>query len=215
MVDPAAVAHLICIALSATAPAPEDGDRRLLEDVLTQHLGADALVDVKTTIDGEGRDAAAARLATRLAGLPRAQLEYLAVVAGGVAGGESAGGERSVAISGTAAAPTHGSPIPIGRASAAAPSPEDATAVIRAEQRHIADITTMLGPDHPDTLAARLGLARVYRWAGREYDAIRVLERVLADRERLFTAGHPDTLAAKTLLRRWRAAMKPQELPPL
>ncbi|GIJ44122.1 hypothetical protein Val02_10080 [Virgisporangium aliadipatigenens] len=215
MVDPAAVAHLICIALSATAPAPVgDGERRLLEDVLTQQLGADALVDVKAAIDGEGRDAAAARLATRLVGLPRAQLEYLAVVAGGAAEGGSGGGERSAEIGGTAAT-TQSSPIPIGRASAGAPSPADATAVIRAEQRHIADITTMLGPDHPDTLAARLGLARVYRWAGREYDAIRVLERVLADRERLFTAGHPDTLAARTLLRRWRAALKPQELPPL
>ena len=60
--------------------------------------------------------------------------------------------------------------------------------------------TARLGPEHPDTLAARGNLAASYRSAGRTGEAIVILERVAADMERLLGPDHPDTLAARANL---------------
>ena len=57
--------------------------------------------------------------------------------------------------------------------------------------------TGLLGPEHPDTLAARGNLAFSYRVAGRTGEAIAIEEQVAADRERLLGPEHPDTLAAR------------------
>ena len=64
-------------------------------------------------------------------------------------------------------------------------------------ERLVADREQVLGPDHPDTLGARHGLALAYRDAGRTAEAIALLERTLADRERVLGADHPDTLGAR------------------
>ncbi|MGW2017043.1 tetratricopeptide repeat protein, partial [Streptomyces sp. NPDC001927] len=57
-----------------------------------------------------------------------------------------------------------------------------------------------LGPDHPDTLAARHNLASSYQQAGRTREAIDIKERVVADCERLLGPDHPDTLTARANL---------------
>ncbi|WP_422740676.1 tetratricopeptide repeat protein [Micromonospora sp. WMMD729] len=63
-----------------------------------------------------------------------------------------------------------------------------------------------LGPDHPDTLAARNELAR---WRGRAGDpvgAAKDYEELLADRLRLLGGDHPQTLATRNSLAAWRGA---------
>lgn len=57
--------------------------------------------------------------------------------------------------------------------------------------------TSLLSPDHPDTLTARNGLARSYWSAGRTGEAIAIQERLAADFERILGPDHPDTLAAQ------------------
>lgn len=61
-----------------------------------------------------------------------------------------------------------------------------------------------LGPDHPDTLIARSGVAR---WRGAEGDAAgaaTAYAELLADRERLLGPDHADTLITRAILTRWR-----------
>ena len=57
-----------------------------------------------------------------------------------------------------------------------------------------------LGPDHPDTLAARNSLAHAYRSAGRLGQAIPLFERSLDDREHILGSDHPDTLTSRNNL---------------
>ena len=54
----------------------------------------------------------------------------------------------------------------------------------------------MLGPGHPDTVAARADLAHAYRAAGQPAKALPLYERIVTDRERALGADHPETLAA-------------------
>ena len=44
-----------------------------------------------------------------------------------------------------------------------------------------AQLTSTLGPEHPDTIEARDELAWTYRWAGQYTKAIAILEATLAD----------------------------------
>ena len=57
-----------------------------------------------------------------------------------------------------------------------------------------------LGPDHPDTLAARNSLAHAYRSAGRLDQAIDLHKRNLADCERVLGPDHPHTLTSRNNL---------------
>jgi hypothetical protein len=83
-------------------------------------------------------------------------------------------------------------------------SPNQIADIVRIEQQIVGDVERRLGPDHSDTIAARLSLAEVYRWAGRIGDAVETLERVIADRERLLGSEHPDTVTAGAKLRTWQ-----------
>jgi hypothetical protein len=194
-VDPDGVAHLICLALLATTRAPADDDATdLLEHTLTERLGADLLADVRAALGREPRDATVARLRTSLSAIPAEQQGFLVMLAGDVLDAHGDGTVRKARTEDSA---------PVARDRAPGASPSDVAAVVRAERRHVADIERMLGPDHPDAVTARLGLATVYRWAGRDHDALRALERVVADRERLLGPGHPDTATARATLREW------------
>ncbi|SED32481.1 Tetratricopeptide repeat-containing protein [Streptomyces sp. KS_5] len=66
------------------------------------------------------------------------------------------------------------------------------------------DITTdserLLGEDHRDTLAARVGLATSYWEAGRTQEAIAIEERVVTDSERLLGVDHSFTVTARANL---------------
>jgi tetratricopeptide (TPR) repeat protein len=64
----------------------------------------------------------------------------------------------------------------------------------------LADLKRVLGADHPDTLAARVGLAIAYQRTGRIAEAITLLEQTLADPERVLGTNHPDTLAGRISL---------------
>jgi tetratricopeptide (TPR) repeat protein len=64
-------------------------------------------------------------------------------------------------------------------------------------ERLVADEERVLGPDHPDTLAARNNLANAYRAVGRLDEAISLHEQNLADRERVLGPDHPDTLQSR------------------
>jgi hypothetical protein len=61
----------------------------------------------------------------------------------------------------------------------------------------VADHVHRLGEDHPETLSARLRLARRYREHERDDEAVTELEAVVAGRERLLGDDHPDTSAAR------------------
>ena len=79
-----------------------------------------------------------------------------------------------------------------------------------------ADLCRLLGPDDPDTIRARTGLARAYHQTGRVDDAIPLVEQVLAARERLFGADHPGTLASRNnLASAYRATGRAAEAIPL
>ena len=61
----------------------------------------------------------------------------------------------------------------------------------------------VLGPEHPDTLAARANLAR---WTGQAGDAAAARDQyaaLLPVRERVLGPEHPDTLTARANLARW------------
>jgi tetratricopeptide (TPR) repeat protein len=71
---------------------------------------------------------------------------------------------------------------------------------ISAGEAVAADSARMLGPDHPDTLAAGNNLAIACQEAGRRAEAVRLHERTLAGRVRVLGPGHPDTLASRNNL---------------
>ena len=60
-----------------------------------------------------------------------------------------------------------------------------------------ADLERIMGPDHPDTLNSRNGLAAAYRDAGRVTEAIRLFEVTLAAREQVLGLEHPHTLTSR------------------
>ena len=64
----------------------------------------------------------------------------------------------------------------------------------------LADQERVLGADHPDTAAARNGLAEAYRAAGRAAEAITLFEQTVADRERVLGADHSETLLSRSNL---------------
>ena len=59
-----------------------------------------------------------------------------------------------------------------------------------------------LGPDHPDTLAARAGLAAACDAAGQMGAALQHHQEACAGYERVFGADHPGTLACRADLAR-------------
>ncbi|MFE0648324.1 tetratricopeptide repeat protein [Streptomyces sp. NPDC059534] len=65
------------------------------------------------------------------------------------------------------------------------------------EEQVLADRERTLGPEHPDTVAARAALAYSYGLAGRFDETIALLERVSVDRERVLGPEHADTLSAR------------------
>jgi tetratricopeptide (TPR) repeat protein len=81
--------------------------------------------------------------------------------------------------------------------------PEPAPAGLGTIARHeqvLADRERLLGPDDPDTLAARNNLAVAYQAAGRTDEAITLHEQALADRERVLGPDHPATLNSRSNL---------------
>jgi tetratricopeptide (TPR) repeat protein len=60
-----------------------------------------------------------------------------------------------------------------------------------------AELELTAGPDHPDTLKARNGLATAYRAAGRAAEALPLFERTLVSLERAPGPDHPETLSAQ------------------
>jgi len=76
----------------------------------------------------------------------------------------------------------------------------------------IADQERVLGPDDPNTLAARNNLANAYQTAGRTDEAIALHEQVLADRERVLGPDHPHTAQSRqNLAAAYRAAGRTEE----
>jgi hypothetical protein len=73
----------------------------------------------------------------------------------------------------------------------------DLSRAIDAGTRTLADCVRVLGPDHPDTLVSRNGLAYAYRAAGRLGEAIPLYEAALADSVRVLGADHPGTLTSR------------------
>ena len=71
-----------------------------------------------------------------------------------------------------------------------------AQAIVIAKQL-LADQEQTLGPDHPDTLAARTNLGIAYTAAGRFDEAITLDEQVLATLERTLGPDHPETLISR------------------
>jgi hypothetical protein len=61
-----------------------------------------------------------------------------------------------------------------------------------------------LGPDHPDTLAARQQLARGRGEAGEPAGAATALEALLTDMQWVLGPDHPETLTTRANLARWR-----------
>ena len=84
-------------------------------------------------------------------------------------------------------------------ASADETAPAGPQAVALHEQT-LADCELELGPEHPDTLAARNNLALAYQTAGRTDEAIVLHEQALADRERVLGPDHPGTLNSRSNL---------------
>ena len=67
-------------------------------------------------------------------------------------------------------------------------------------ERLLADQERVLGPDHPDTIAARAHLGIAYADAGRADEALTLDEQTLAARERVLGPDHPDTLTSRNNL---------------
>ena len=63
-------------------------------------------------------------------------------------------------------------------------------------------LTKALGPDHPDTLTARINLADAHRQAGHLSTAIDMYQAILADCTRILGPDHPNTLTARINLAR-------------
>ena len=66
----------------------------------------------------------------------------------------------------------------------------------------LSDREATFGPQHQETVTARLNVARSLNAAGREPEAIALFEQVLAARERSRGAGHRETLAVRGATRR-------------
>ncbi|MFF7249813.1 tetratricopeptide repeat protein [Embleya sp. NPDC008237] len=82
--------------------------------------------------------------------------------------------------------------------------------------QHIAaEAERVLGAEHPDTLAARGGLAVSYWQAGRTGEALILMERVAAEFERVLGAEHPDTLRAwgNLAVSYWQAGRTGEAIP--
>nr|WP_255495015.1 FxSxx-COOH system tetratricopeptide repeat protein [Nocardia sp. GTS18] len=62
------------------------------------------------------------------------------------------------------------------------------------------DYLRLLGPEHPDTIASREGLANAYWLAGRTDEAIDLLERTVADEESLLGRRRPSAHAPRNAL---------------
>ena len=60
-----------------------------------------------------------------------------------------------------------------------------------------AELELTAGPDHPDTVTARNGLAAAYQAAGRPAAAVPLFEGTLVTLERVLGPDHPDTLSAQ------------------
>ncbi|GAA1948639.1 serine/threonine-protein kinase [Kitasatospora viridis] len=71
------------------------------------------------------------------------------------------------------------------------------TEVVRLAADLAADLERALGPDHPDTLAARQDHARYVGEAGDHAEAVRLFASVAADRERVLGPGHLDALNSR------------------
>jgi tetratricopeptide (TPR) repeat protein len=67
-------------------------------------------------------------------------------------------------------------------------------------ERVLADLEEELGPEHPDTLAARNNLALAYQAIGRTDEAVALHEQALAERERVLGPDHPGTLNSRSNL---------------
>ena len=89
--------------------------------------------------------------------------------------------------------PGTGSPTPT-------PSPGGSPRRCPSSRRRSPTARRPSGPQHPDTVTARLNVARSLRAAGREPEAIALYEQVLAARERMFGPGHRETLAVRAQL---------------
>ncbi|HEV2377793.1 MAG TPA: tetratricopeptide repeat protein, partial [Streptosporangiaceae bacterium] len=76
----------------------------------------------------------------------------------------------------------------------------DLTRAIDLGERTLAAAEQVLGPDHPDTMAARNNLASAYQSAGRLGEAILLFEQALADRKRILGPDHPDSLGSRNNL---------------
>ena len=63
--------------------------------------------------------------------------------------------------------------------------------------------TRLLGPSHPDCLAARYELARWRGEAGDPFQALTALSELVGDRERILGGDHPDTLTTRHERARW------------
>ena len=64
----------------------------------------------------------------------------------------------------------------------------------------LADRERTLGPEHPDTVTARVNAARSLDAAGRTAEAIALYEQALGSRERMFGGAHRETLAVRAQL---------------
>ncbi len=64
----------------------------------------------------------------------------------------------------------------------------------------LADRERILGPEHPDTVTARVNAARSHEAAGATGEAIALYERALGSRERMFGRENPETLAVRAQL---------------
>jgi len=72
-------------------------------------------------------------------------------------------------------------------------------------------LESKLGPDHPDTLSSRSGLAADYAAAGRTAEAITLFEATLNARQSTLGADHPDTPClrnAGSITRTWKSIEK-------
>jgi Tetratricopeptide repeat len=86
-----------------------------------------------------------------------------------------------------------------------------AQAIVIGEQL-ITEQKTILGPDHPSTLASGNSLAIAYRAVGRTSEAITLGEQTLAARERVLGPDHPSTLASgNSLAAAYQAAGRTSE----
>jgi tetratricopeptide (TPR) repeat protein len=74
---------------------------------------------------------------------------------------------------------------------------DNAAQAIAIGEQLVADQEQVLGPEDPNTLAARNNLAIAYQAAGRTDEAITLYEQALADMERILGPDHPTTLAAR------------------